>query len=153
MPTSSLTCAAPYSVTQIDIDAGFVTNIASASAGNTVSSFMVAGDVVSYEYDVTNAGNVTVIDPITIADDKIDTVICPALPTNQDPMMIVTKQVSEPVQVGGPVYDVRYTLTMENTGNVTLTNLGLVDDLASILAPAVMVGDPVIEATGFDGQG
>jgi len=105
-------------VTQADVDAGFVTNIASASDGTTASP----------------ADDVTV-------------------DANQDPMMIVTKQVSEPVQVGGPVYDVRYTLTMENTGNVTLTNLGLVDDLASILAPAVMVGDPVIEATGFDGQG
>ena len=226
LPQAMLTCTAPYSVTQADVNAGFVTNIASATDGTTTSpevsvtvsgeqmsglsivktatrdTFAAMGDILPYEYVVTNIGNVTVTDAITVSDDKIANVICPALPaggllpqaaltcaadytvvqadidagfvTNiasasdgitasnpdsvtvnaaRDPMMVVTKSVSDPIQVGGPVYDVRYTLTMQNTGNVTLTDLGLTDPLADVLAPATLMGTPVVAATGFDGSG
>lgn len=109
MPTEFTTCTATYSVTQEDLDAGSVTNIAAASgtpaggtltpAGDTAtvggtqspalttvkraltSDFVAVGDVLSYEYDVTNSGNVTITDPITVSDDKIASVTCPALPT------------------------------------------------------------------------
>ena len=108
VPGASLTCLADYTVLQSDLDAGGVTNIASASAdlngetlssGNdtvtipaqlapslsvvktaTTESFMLPGDIVSYEYVVTNTGNVTFTNPITISDDKISSVSCPALP-------------------------------------------------------------------------
>ncbi len=108
IPGASLTCSAQYIVLQADIDAGGVTNIASASAelnGETVSSpsdtvtlpaesapaltvvktattasFMIPGDILTYDYVVTNAGNVTLTEPIAISDDKIASVTCPALP-------------------------------------------------------------------------
>jgi len=44
------------------------------------TDFAVVGDVLTYEYDVTNTGNVTITDPITVSDDKIASVSCPALP-------------------------------------------------------------------------
>ncbi|MEN4936490.1 DUF7507 domain-containing protein, partial [Pantoea agglomerans] len=99
-----ITCTATYTVTQADIDAGTVTNIASASDGTTTSptdtvtvtatrnpaltidkttttpSYAAVGDVLSYSYLVTNSGNTTITAAITVSDDRIATVTCPALP-------------------------------------------------------------------------
>jgi len=109
-PTDTTTCEAVYTVTQDDLDAGEVTNIASVTgtpAGGdltdpedrvTVSgdqapaltlaktaldvSFAAVGDVLDYEYVVTNTGNVTITDPISVNDDRIASVSCPALPAD-----------------------------------------------------------------------
>jgi uncharacterized repeat protein (TIGR01451 family) len=102
---ATLTCTATYVVTQADLDAGVVTNIAIASSGGTSSApdtasvtadqgpalsvvkralsqtFNMPGDIISYEYDVTNSGNVTLTNPISVSDDKIATVSCPSLPS------------------------------------------------------------------------
>jgi uncharacterized repeat protein (TIGR01451 family) len=103
-PNSTITCSASYTVTQADIDAGQVVNTASASDGTTTSptdqvsvpavqspalsvvknatavAFNNVGDTVSYEYVVTNAGNTTLKDAITVSDNRVATVNCPALP-------------------------------------------------------------------------
>jgi len=166
------------------------------------ASFNAVGDTLSYEYIVTNTGNVTLTDEITVADDRIENVTCPALPatglapngqitcTGEDtatqadidagaitnvasarsgdttsPEMSVTveasqiaafminKTVGAPIQVGGPLYDVTYTIVLENTGNVTLTNLALVDDLAAAFAPAIVTGTPTLSQSGLGGSG
>ena len=83
-----------------------MTNVASASDGTTTSAdatatatgptaapaltlvktvtsggpYAVVGDVVAYQYVVSNTGNVTLTAPITVSDDKIAAVSCPALP-------------------------------------------------------------------------
>lgn len=108
-PNGTITCTARYAVTQADLDAGQVTNLATATsqiippqgglsevsspqvsetvAGtqspelsidkvvtpNTATTFSAIGDVISYDYTITNAGNVTIAAPITIDDDKIGT--------------------------------------------------------------------------------
>ena len=61
----------------------------------------------------------------------------------------MTKSITESVQAFGPLYDVTYQIVTENTGNVTLTNLTLEDDLAQFLAPATIHTAPVIAASGF----
>ena len=100
-PGASLTCNASYIITQADLDAGTVTNIARASANNTDSNedsetvtavqssglslvktaspaiYNSVGDIINYNYLVTNTGNVTLSGPISVFDDKA-TVICPA---------------------------------------------------------------------------
>ena len=103
-PNASLTCTGTDTVTQADIDAGSITNTASAAA-NGVSSppvsetvtadqlpalaieksadranFAALGEIVTYDYLVTNTGNVTITDPISVSDDRIASVSCPALP-------------------------------------------------------------------------
>ncbi len=102
-PNATVTCSATYSVTQADLNAGNVTNIASAASGATTSptdsvtvnatqnraltvdktssttSFNAVGDTVSYSYLVRNTGNVTLTQPVTVADNKT-AVSCPALP-------------------------------------------------------------------------
>jgi len=225
-PNASLSCSADYSVTQEDLDAGGVTNIATASDGTTTSEpdsvtvetdvqnglsivkraitegFAAPGDIVAYEYDVTNIGNVTLTTPITVSDDKIANVICPALPaaglapqavhtcsadyaitqadidagqvTNlasaqsgdivsdevsetveamTNPELGVTKTTTNTRQLFGPIYEVTYDLTLENTGNVTLTNVQLEDDLSASFAPATIFGTPVVNSTDLVSNG
>lgn len=106
-PGTSLTCAASYVVAQADLDAGSITNTATAQSGVTTSppssvtingnqqpalsldksttttSFDTVGDTLAYSYLVTNTGNVTLTAPVTVTDDRItapNTVNCQALP-------------------------------------------------------------------------
>ena len=111
-PGGTLTCSASDTVTQADLDAGSVTNRATASVTQPVvpdspggptevtatspeqtetvnaaqtpglsiakalapasaSSFTAIGDTITYEYTVTNSGNVTLTDTINVSDDRI----------------------------------------------------------------------------------
>ncbi|MET0582485.1 MAG: hypothetical protein ABWZ08_11015, partial [Pseudoxanthomonas sp.] len=100
-PTQSITCTASHVVTQADLDAGSVTNIATASDGATTSpsdtvtinaivtpawtvakssadsAYSAVGDVLDYTYLVTNTGNVS-ISAIVIADNRTTDEACPA---------------------------------------------------------------------------
>ncbi|QWP78940.1 DUF11 domain-containing protein [Lysobacter sp. K5869] len=102
-PSQTLTCTASYTVTQADLDAGAITNIASARSGavqsltdsvtinanqtrsmtidktSTATTYAAVGDVLPYSYVVTNTGNVTITAPVSVSDDKT-AVTCPALP-------------------------------------------------------------------------
>ena len=68
------------------------------------------------------------------------------------PSMELTKSLNSVTQVFPFVYDVVYEITVENTGNVTLTNLQVEDDLSAALAPASIISADVA-ATGFAGTG
>ncbi len=99
-PGASLTCTATHVVTQADLDAGQIANVASASNGVVTSppdtvtvgadqrpsltvakssptTSLAAPQTVSYSYVVTNTGNVT-LTGISLADDNVSgTVTCP----------------------------------------------------------------------------
>ncbi|MDQ1697841.1 MAG: hypothetical protein QOJ03_3194, partial [Frankiaceae bacterium] len=109
----SIQCTASHDVTQADLDAGSITNTATASAnynGDTVESnedsvtvtavqgpeltldkaspdldYDHVGQVVSYTYDLTNSGNVTLSAPYSIDDDLIASVSCPPDPATLAP--------------------------------------------------------------------
>ncbi len=224
LPAASLTCSADYVVTQADLDAGGVTNIATANTvvdgvptvsdpatvtvdtavtqglglvkTATTETFSMPGDVVSYTYVVTNTGNTTVLDAVSVSDDKIATVSCPALPAaglaptqtltctadytvtqadvdmgevtnlatatagdisspqvsetveaNREPELSVRKTTLSSRQLFGPIFEVEYALDVENTGNVTLNNVQLDDDLAVAFAPATVFETPVVDST------
>ena len=107
-PGASLTCPASYTIKQSDLDAGAVTNHATATNGKVTSNqdqltvpatqkpdltlaksaspvtYNAAGQTVSYSYKLTNSGNVTLAGPFTVSDDKA-TVTCPSTPTSLAP--------------------------------------------------------------------
>jgi len=101
----SATCTATYKITQADLDAGHVTNTATATgttpnhddvtsdpADETVHArhhpgiklvksasptrYAAAGEKISYTYTVTNTGNVT-LRHVTVHDDRLGAVTCP----------------------------------------------------------------------------
>ncbi|MGJ8609527.1 MAG: beta strand repeat-containing protein, partial [Octadecabacter sp.] len=109
-PGDTLNCQGTYLATQNDIDTGEINNAATANSIQTtettpsiirvpalqqpalimtkVADDMTAqeffvGAIASYTYTVTNVGNVTVTDPITITDNKISSadIDCPVFPT------------------------------------------------------------------------
>lgn len=104
-PTASVTCTASYAITQADVDAGSVTNTATASADDVtsppdsatvtatqgpaivlvksadVAAYDAVDDVVNYTYVITNTGNVTLTGPFEVADDRTDDETCPAVGT------------------------------------------------------------------------
>ena len=107
-PGAVLLCRGSYAVTQSDLDAGQLTNVATAQSGPVISApatrivpaqqlrsltvvkmaqpltaaSFVTGAVVNYSYTVTNSGNTTVTAPIRIADNRIaaGAIACPPLP-------------------------------------------------------------------------
>lgn len=105
-PGDAVVCTGSYFVTQDDLDTGSFTNAATASDGVTTSPedtvtvpalqdpsmavAKVAEDVppadfdvglpVEFTYTVTNDGNTTLMDPITVSDNLIPTITCDALP-------------------------------------------------------------------------
>ncbi|WP_262510359.1 DUF7507 domain-containing protein [Flavilitoribacter nigricans] len=91
-PGESLTCTATYTITQADLDAGSVVNMATADSDETdpvednetvdatedpsislikTSSFDILTGVITYTYTVTNTGNVTLTNVMVVEDDVL----------------------------------------------------------------------------------
>jgi LysM repeat protein len=115
-PNETLTCTGTHTITQLDLNAGSVKNIATASVGGNLSptvtttvpleqnraltltktanpsSYTSANQTIAYNYVITNTGNVT-LGPVqfTITDDKVGTALnCGADATTIDPAGTVT---------------------------------------------------------------
>src|SRR6185503_8162314 len=116
-PNGTITCTASYNVTQADLDAGSITNVATGHAkfGQTtidsnqdqvtvtavqtktlslkksanVSTYSTLGQTINYSYLLKNTGNVTLSAPFTVNDNKV-TVTCPASPTSIAPNGTIT---------------------------------------------------------------
>ena len=126
-----ITCTATYAIKQADLDAGSVTNIASATNGSVTSNtdtetvtatqgpaltlaktptpttYAAVGDVIDYAYVVTNSGNVSLTGPFTVTDDKT-TVTCPS---------------TSPLAVGAHITCTSsYTITQADINAGTVTN-------------------------------
>ncbi len=151
-PLATMLCTGTYAVKQSDLDAGQVTNVATARSGTTVTApatrivpaqqlpaitvvkraepvasvAFVTGAVVDYSYTVTNSGNITVTAPIRITDNRIaaTAITCPALPTGG---LIPT---------GVLVCTASYTVTAADVDLGSVTNLATATD-GTTLSPLV----------------
>jgi large repetitive protein len=148
-PLATITCTGSYTITQADLDAGEVVNSATASDGATTSNpsgrtvpavqtpglavlktpetiapaAFVVGLVVDYTYTVTNTGNVTITQPVTITDNLIDpaSLTCPALPPGG------LSPVSQ-VPAAALVCTGSYTVTSDDVDTGSVTNLASASD-------------------------
>ncbi|MBT8410591.1 MAG: DUF11 domain-containing protein, partial [Octadecabacter sp.] len=129
-----------YTLTQDDVDSGGITN--SATVEGTTPAGLSASDV--SDTGIGNGSTPTVA------------------PIPQVDSMVATKTANTPTRIAPDQFEVTFTMTLENTGNVTQTNLVLNDDLSGFIAPAtlVSVATPVISGfatgtanTGYDGIG
>ena len=66
---------------------------------------------------------------------------------NVEPRLVVTKTTAASRQLFGPIFEVEYAIDLQNSGNVTLTNVQLEDDLAEAFAPATVFGTPVVDSS------
>ena len=118
-PGESVTCTASHTITQTDLDAGSVTNVATGQANDpggqpitsnqddetvtvvvtgqltlvktaTPQTYRVAGDVISYSYLLTNNTNQTLSQPFTIDDDVSVDESCPGTPASIAPGESIT---------------------------------------------------------------
>ena len=124
------TYTATYTLTQTDVDSGGLSNTVAAAVetplGGTLND--VSDDGGSGQDDPTLA-------PITAA-----------------PSFDIIKTATDPYPLFPTVDQVTFTITVQNTGNVTQTGIQVLDDLAAFAAPATVLSTdyPVsISASGF----
>ncbi len=125
---SALTYTVSYSLTQADIDSGGVTNTATASG------------------TAPNGTNVSDISDVPTGGDGSTPTVAPI---SQVDTMVATKVANTPTRIAPNLFEVQFTMTLQNTGNVTQTGLRLEDDLSVFVAPATLssIATPVI--SGF----
>lgn len=131
--TGTVIFTADYALTQDDIDAGNVENQATATAndpfGNSLSDLSDPADL---------DGNDPTQTPI---------VRVPSVQTVKD----AAPQLSSPVQLGDVI---NYTITLVNTGNVTLTSPTVVDTLTDADGgPLTLTSGPTYDDGDLDGDG
>ncbi|MCP5028597.1 MAG: DUF11 domain-containing protein, partial [Actinomycetia bacterium] len=190
--STSATSITAAQVPAIDLVKSLGTN-ADQDGSGTVSR----GDTLTWDYNVTNTGNVTLVD-IAVTDPHPDfsavacgtttlppggTVTCTAsyvvtqadvdagiiqgpssaegdsvtglvfatssagTPVPQSPVLGVAKAVSGVVNHGTGSYTVTWILTVENLGNVTLADVGLTDDVATLFAAMSPTGFTIIDGS------
>ena len=113
-PTETMTCTATHTITQAELDAGSVINLATASGGGVNSNQATAtvtaiqnpvltllktalpmvydheGQVINYSFRLTNSGNVTLTNPFTVIDNNTTNETCPPPPTILNPGQFIT---------------------------------------------------------------
>ena len=128
-PGETATCTATYTITQADIDAGKVDNTGSVKAERP------GGDPTDAADDITDSDGATVSIPQvrTISIVKTGTLDISA---------------TSPADRANPGDTIAYGFALENTGNVTLTNVTVSDPLVSVSCPvAAATLDPGETAT------
>lgn len=128
-----------YTLLQADVDAGGVSNSATGTATTPLGATL---SDISRDNDPGDGNDV---------DDPTVATITPA-PTNT-----LTKIADEPRVLFPTVYQVTFTLSVENTGNITQTGYQIADDLSDFAGSAEILTDAPFDITvrtsGFTGGG
>ncbi|WP_106743383.1 DUF7507 domain-containing protein [Yoonia maritima] len=129
LPGEAGTYTATYELTQSDIDAGGISQTATVDALSPEGAN--ATDVSDDPSDATGD-----TDPTTLVIDAV-------------PAALADNELVELVRLFPTVYEAEYVVTVTNDGNVTLNGVGVLDDLAGYLDPAVLIGTPSVVVNGF----
>ena len=159
-PGASITCTASYTIGQADLDAGSVTNVASASNGTVTSptdtetvtavqspaltivktatpiTYSTVGTVISYSYLVTNSGNVTLSGPFTVSDDKAGNEACPYI-TSLAPGASITCTAS--YTIGQADLDAGSVTNVASASNGTVTSPTDTETVTAVQSPALTI--------------
>jgi len=154
-PGGILTCTATYTITQADIDAGSVTNLATAKNASVTSpqasatvtaiqtlgislvksanptTYSSVGATINYSYPITNTGNTTLSGPFTVTDNKT-TVTCP-----------VTSGLAPGASL---TCTATYTITQADMNAGSVTNLAIAKN-ASVTSPQAAATVTAIQTT------
>ena len=122
-PGATTTCTATYVVTQTDVDAGQIVNTATVTGNAPQRPNGDPGSVVTDE------------------DTEITSIVA-------EPALVTTKSLESYLPNGDGTYVVTFRVGIANTGNVTLDELLLVDDVADQFADANVVGGSYLAADG-----
>ena len=179
-PAASTTCTATYILTQADVDAGEVVNVATATGTDPtgtdvnaedttttpiepvpvitldkqagVPSGANAGDTIAYSFVVTNTGNVT-LDPVTVDDPKVGAVTCPVTTLAPGVAMTCTATytLSQADVDAGEVLNVATVTGTDPNG----TDASAEDSTTTLLppAPAITLDKQAGEVIDGDGNG
>ena len=110
--------------------------------------------VTQADLDTLGGGDGDIDNTVTISTDQLpDQDASHELPLAPVSAITIKKVASAPVRVFPTVYEFDYTLTVENTGAVTQTNIRVEDNIAAAIAPASLVGTPTVLVSGFAGTG
>ncbi len=110
--------------------------------------------LIQNDLDTNGGGDGDIDNTVTVTSAQMPPQIAStAVAINPAPGLTVTKTVATVKQLFAKIYEVEYVLTATNTGNVTLTNLRMSDDLAAAFAPANVASTPSVSLTGFSGTG
>nr|WP_039019865.1 DUF11 domain-containing protein [Halocynthiibacter namhaensis] len=131
----AITYDVTYVLTQDDMDSGGLSNTATASGlAPPGASPSGPGAPITDVSDISSGGNGSTPTPAAIT--QIDS-------------LVATKIANTPTRVAPKQFEVTFTMTLENAGNVTQKELVLEDDLAAFIAPATLVEVSAPVATGF----
>ena len=130
-PGAFITCTASYTMTQADLNAGHVTNLATGTAKDSVSPFATV---------TSNQATATV-----------DAVQTPSLALTKSGLLDTS--VVPPSGRANVGDKINYTLTATNSGNVTLTNVSISDPKLGTLSctppqPTTLVPNGTLSCTG-----
>lgn len=120
-----------YVLTQADVDSGNLSNLVTGTG-------LTPGSVTTTDVSDNGTGD---------GDDPTILTIVSA------PTASLAKTATPPVRVGPNLFETTFTLTAENTGNVTLSDVSMTDDLLAFAAPATVVSVTGLTADGFDAGG
>jgi len=131
LPGEEATYTATYALVQSDIDAGGVSQTATANAATPdgMSATAVSDDPADDTGDTDPTSLIIESAPVAVADNAL----------------------VDLVRLFPTVYEAEYVVTVSNDGNVTLNGVGVLNDLASYLDPSVLIGTPNVVVTGFGG--
>ena len=173
-PGASITCTASYTIGQADLDAGLVTNVASASNGTVTSptdtetvtavqsptltivktatptTYSTVGAVISYSYLVTNSGNVTLSGPFTVSDDKATD---ESSPSNGQPCSRCLGSPAQPAtRLDKRDLDVGSVTNVASASNGTVTSPTDTETVTAVQSPALTIVKTATPAT-YDSVG